>query len=171
MEGLFHLYANRCQLRNSIYLLNHYTAGVILFGERNIMRRHSLPRVMLVFSTLICSDLKKKSNFYEKRLICICKVWCMTAWGFGLTNLYKSHSFSLIFSKDFLKIFKSLWWKRKHNKIQQNFFFFHYRLTSACTKLSSPLWMLAGCTGNYWSVILCCRSEILLCYCMWCCFK
>ncbi|CAL8324290.1 unnamed protein product [Gadus morhua 'NCC'] len=44
MEGLFHLNANQCQRGQSIYLLNHYTAGVILFGERDQMRQHSLPR-------------------------------------------------------------------------------------------------------------------------------
>ena len=72
MEGLFHLNANQCQRGQSIYLLNHYTAGVILFGERDQMRQHSLPRVMLVFNPLTCPDFKK--TVIKNRLICICKV-------------------------------------------------------------------------------------------------
>lgn len=59
MEGLLHLYANQLNLGQTIYVMNHYTAGVILFGEGEEVRKHSLRGVMLVFIPLICSDLQK----------------------------------------------------------------------------------------------------------------
>ncbi|KAF3836284.1 hypothetical protein F7725_028842 [Dissostichus mawsoni] len=34
IECLFHIHAHKCELGTRIYILNHYTAGVILFGER-----------------------------------------------------------------------------------------------------------------------------------------
>lgn len=36
---------------NTIYILNHYTAGVILFGARSQLRRHGLSKVMCIFMT------------------------------------------------------------------------------------------------------------------------
>ena len=47
MEGLLHDTANINHLENTIYILHHYTAGVILFGIREHIRRHSLSKVTL----------------------------------------------------------------------------------------------------------------------------
>ncbi|XP_030266519.1 uncharacterized protein LOC115577771 [Sparus aurata] len=44
MEGLFHVYAKRFNLGRSVLILNHYTAGVILFGTPDKVRQHSLRR-------------------------------------------------------------------------------------------------------------------------------
>ncbi|KAF3846402.1 hypothetical protein F7725_003480 [Dissostichus mawsoni] len=35
----------KCELGTRIYILNHYTAGVILFGEREEVRRHTLSKI------------------------------------------------------------------------------------------------------------------------------
>ncbi|KAF3833401.1 hypothetical protein F7725_024605 [Dissostichus mawsoni] len=41
----FHIHAHQCELGTRIYILNHYTAGVILFGEREEVRRHTLSKI------------------------------------------------------------------------------------------------------------------------------
>ncbi|KAF3848888.1 hypothetical protein F7725_015385 [Dissostichus mawsoni] len=41
----FHIHAHKCELGTRIYILNHYTAGVILFGEREEVRRHTLSKI------------------------------------------------------------------------------------------------------------------------------
>ncbi|KAI4798480.1 hypothetical protein KUCAC02_022031 [Chaenocephalus aceratus] len=46
IEGLFHLYASQFNTGNTIYILNHYTAGIILFGERTQLSRHGLPKYL-----------------------------------------------------------------------------------------------------------------------------
>ncbi|KAG7999846.1 hypothetical protein GBF38_001902, partial [Nibea albiflora] len=46
MEGLFHLYAKQLNLGRAIFLLDHYTAGVILFGTADRVRQHSLRRLL-----------------------------------------------------------------------------------------------------------------------------
>ncbi|KAF3834545.1 hypothetical protein F7725_027103 [Dissostichus mawsoni] len=45
IECLFHIHAHQCELGTRIYILNHYTAGVILFGEREEVRRHTLSKI------------------------------------------------------------------------------------------------------------------------------
>ncbi|KAF3849403.1 hypothetical protein F7725_015900 [Dissostichus mawsoni] len=45
IECLFHIHAHKCELGTRIYILNHYTAGVILFGEREEVRRHTLSKI------------------------------------------------------------------------------------------------------------------------------
>lgn len=45
MEGLLHLFAKKLQKGNNMYILNHYTAGLILFGERSQLSRQSLRKV------------------------------------------------------------------------------------------------------------------------------
>ncbi|KAF3833239.1 hypothetical protein F7725_026904 [Dissostichus mawsoni] len=46
IEGLFHLYASQFNTGNTIYILNHYTAGIILFGQRTQLSRHGLPKYL-----------------------------------------------------------------------------------------------------------------------------
>lgn len=45
IEGLFHLAANEFEMEKTIYVMNHYTAGVILFGERAQLVRQKLSKV------------------------------------------------------------------------------------------------------------------------------
>ncbi|KAF3856406.1 hypothetical protein F7725_017129 [Dissostichus mawsoni] len=45
IECLFHIHAHKCELGTRIYILNHYIAGVILFGEREEVRRHTLSKI------------------------------------------------------------------------------------------------------------------------------
>ncbi|RVE61261.1 hypothetical protein OJAV_G00168980 [Oryzias javanicus] len=45
IEGLFHQSCNEFKMTNSIYILNHYTAGVILFGDRTELSRQRLSKV------------------------------------------------------------------------------------------------------------------------------
>ncbi|KAJ4929792.1 hypothetical protein JOQ06_018813 [Pogonophryne albipinna] len=45
IECLFHIHANKCKLGTRIYILNHYTAGVILFGKREEVRKHTLSKI------------------------------------------------------------------------------------------------------------------------------
>lgn len=56
IEGLFHVAAHKFGVLDSIYLLNHYTTGVILFGDRAQLAHHSLPKVMFMF---ICNVVIK----------------------------------------------------------------------------------------------------------------
>ncbi|XP_041832373.1 uncharacterized protein LOC121634040 [Melanotaenia boesemani] len=44
IEGILHLSAHQYKTGDSIYILNHYTAGVILFGKRDQLRRHAMPK-------------------------------------------------------------------------------------------------------------------------------
>ncbi|XP_028443388.1 uncharacterized protein LOC114561531 [Perca flavescens] len=44
IESLLHHTANDLNLGSRIYILNHYIAGVILFGKREMVRRNSLSR-------------------------------------------------------------------------------------------------------------------------------
>ncbi|XP_032365949.1 uncharacterized protein LOC116684162 [Etheostoma spectabile] len=44
IESLFHHTVNDLNLGRRIYILNHYVAGVILFGKREVVRRNSLSR-------------------------------------------------------------------------------------------------------------------------------
>ena len=46
IQGLMHLSAYNTNVVDTIYLMDHYTAGVILFGDRAIVRRQSLPKVI-----------------------------------------------------------------------------------------------------------------------------
>ncbi|XP_049330090.1 uncharacterized protein LOC111193479 [Astyanax mexicanus] len=43
IESLLHLYAS--ETGNTAYVMNHYTTGLILFGERTRLARHTLPKV------------------------------------------------------------------------------------------------------------------------------
>ncbi|KAF7211627.1 transcript variant X2 [Nothobranchius furzeri] len=45
IECALHVIACKLDLGSKIYILNHYTAGVILFGKREMMRRHCLSKV------------------------------------------------------------------------------------------------------------------------------
>nr|XP_054604605.1 uncharacterized protein LOC129165449 [Nothobranchius furzeri] len=45
IECALHVMACKLDLGSKIYILNHYTAGVILFGKREMMRRHCLSKV------------------------------------------------------------------------------------------------------------------------------
>ncbi|CAI5697275.1 uncharacterized protein LOC109195772 isoform X2 [Oreochromis niloticus] len=45
IESLLHHWAIRLNLGNNIYIMNHYTSGVILYGERELIRRQSLSKV------------------------------------------------------------------------------------------------------------------------------
>ncbi|XP_016405730.1 uncharacterized protein LOC107738494 isoform X1 [Sinocyclocheilus rhinocerous] len=45
IEALFHIAANELEMGNSIYILDHYTAGVNLFGERPQLARQSLSKI------------------------------------------------------------------------------------------------------------------------------
>ncbi|XP_034053215.1 uncharacterized protein LOC117533535 [Gymnodraco acuticeps] len=45
IEGVFHVAADKFAVLNKMYLLNHYTASVILFGDRTQLISHSLPKV------------------------------------------------------------------------------------------------------------------------------
>ncbi|XDV34076.1 hypothetical protein PO909_004282 [Leuciscus waleckii] len=45
IEGLFHLAVNQLEMGSSIYILNHYTAWVILHGESSQLVLHSLSKV------------------------------------------------------------------------------------------------------------------------------
>lgn len=47
IEGLLQDMVNQYNLANTVYILNHYTAGVILFGEREQIRRQSLTKVCM----------------------------------------------------------------------------------------------------------------------------
>ncbi|CAB1427546.1 unnamed protein product, partial [Pleuronectes platessa] len=47
IEGLLQLEANQLQDGKNLYILNHYTAGVILFGMRELVARQSLSKVNL----------------------------------------------------------------------------------------------------------------------------
>ena len=46
IQGLMHLSAYNTNVVDTIYLMDHYTAGVNLFGDRAIVRRQSLPKVI-----------------------------------------------------------------------------------------------------------------------------
>ncbi|XP_030581573.1 uncharacterized protein LOC115777745 [Archocentrus centrarchus] len=45
IECLLHQCAIQLNLGNTVYVMNHYTSGVILFGKREMIRRHSLSKV------------------------------------------------------------------------------------------------------------------------------
>ncbi|KAI4799875.1 hypothetical protein KUCAC02_016414 [Chaenocephalus aceratus] len=45
IECLFHIHAHKCELGTRIYILNHYSAGVILFGKREEVRKHTLSKI------------------------------------------------------------------------------------------------------------------------------
>ncbi|XP_034059010.1 uncharacterized protein LOC117537777 [Gymnodraco acuticeps] len=40
-----HIHAHKCELGTRIYILNHYSAGVILFGKREEVRKHTLSKI------------------------------------------------------------------------------------------------------------------------------
>ncbi|XP_034414888.1 uncharacterized protein LOC117748879 [Cyclopterus lumpus] len=44
IKGVFQIAANELQMGTSIYILNHFTAGVILFGDREHVARHCLSK-------------------------------------------------------------------------------------------------------------------------------
>ncbi|XP_045919921.1 uncharacterized protein LOC123979855 [Micropterus dolomieu] len=46
IEALFHVAAHTFSVVDTIYLMSHYTAGGILFGERTELPRHSLPKLI-----------------------------------------------------------------------------------------------------------------------------
>ncbi|XP_060889321.1 uncharacterized protein LOC132961604 isoform X2 [Labrus mixtus] len=85
MEGLFHLYANELHLGNTIYILNYFTAGIILFGKRDQRSRHSLsrfifPEISSVFLVDLMAnkleeaesahDAKRLRDYLKMRAIC-----------------------------------------------------------------------------------------------------
>ncbi|XP_062267668.1 uncharacterized protein LOC133973671 [Platichthys flesus] len=45
IECLLHHFSNELHLERMIYILNHYTAGVILFGNREQIRRNTLSKI------------------------------------------------------------------------------------------------------------------------------
>ncbi|XP_034058258.1 uncharacterized protein LOC117537216 [Gymnodraco acuticeps] len=45
IECLFHIHAHKCELGTRIYILNHYSAGVILFGKREEVMKHTLSKI------------------------------------------------------------------------------------------------------------------------------
>ncbi|KAJ4926173.1 hypothetical protein JOQ06_008356 [Pogonophryne albipinna] len=45
IECLFHIHAHKCERGTRIYILNHYSAGVILFGKREEVRKHTLSKI------------------------------------------------------------------------------------------------------------------------------
>ncbi|XP_024121040.1 uncharacterized protein LOC112142033 isoform X2 [Oryzias melastigma] len=47
IEGLFHQSSNEFKTTNSVYVLNHYTAGVILHGDRTELSRHRLSKYIV----------------------------------------------------------------------------------------------------------------------------
>ncbi|XP_052394646.1 uncharacterized protein LOC127942748 isoform X1 [Carassius gibelio] len=47
IEALFHIAASELEIGNSIYILNHYMAGVILFGEKPQLARQKLSKINL----------------------------------------------------------------------------------------------------------------------------
>ena len=53
IHGLMHLSAYTYNVVDTIYLMDHYTAGVILFGDRATIHRHSLPKV--ICSVSVCA--------------------------------------------------------------------------------------------------------------------
>ncbi|XP_026012681.1 uncharacterized protein LOC113015007 isoform X3 [Astatotilapia calliptera] len=46
IECALHEIAGKLDLGSKVYILNHYTAGVILFGKREMMRRHCLSKYL-----------------------------------------------------------------------------------------------------------------------------
>lgn len=48
IQALYHLSAYRHNVVDTIYLLDHYAAGVILFGVRAALHRQSLPKVLSI---------------------------------------------------------------------------------------------------------------------------
>ena len=46
IEGLFHVAAHTFNVVDTVYIMNHYSAGGILFSDRTELPRHSLPKVM-----------------------------------------------------------------------------------------------------------------------------
>lgn len=64
---IFHLSASQFNIGKTMYILNHYTAGVILFGERTELRRHSLSKVMWVFMPFyLATPCEAKIIFYHE---------------------------------------------------------------------------------------------------------
>ena len=53
IQGLLHLSAFTYNVVDTIYLMDYYTAGVLLFGDRATTRRHTLPKV--ICSVYVCA--------------------------------------------------------------------------------------------------------------------
>nr|XP_020481286.1 uncharacterized protein LOC109975125 isoform X3 [Labrus bergylta] len=93
MEGLFHLYANELHLGNTIYILNDFTAGIILFGKRDQRSRHSLPRFIFpeISSVFLVDPMANKLEEAEsahaaKRLRDYLKMRAMAGMTGGLSD-------------------------------------------------------------------------------------
>ncbi len=54
---------NNSKQGNKIYILDHYTAGVVVHGERDQVRRFSLPKVKMIFNFNKYSYTTTKSLF------------------------------------------------------------------------------------------------------------
>lgn len=50
IECALHEIAGKLDLGSKVYILNHYTASVILFGKREMMRRHCLSKVINTYT-------------------------------------------------------------------------------------------------------------------------
>ncbi|XP_027132023.1 uncharacterized protein LOC113744953 [Larimichthys crocea] len=63
MEGLFHLFAKQLNLGRAIFLLDHYTAGVILFGTSDRVRQHSLRKYTGSYWSVVVTSSAKSAVF------------------------------------------------------------------------------------------------------------
>ncbi|CAK6964417.1 uncharacterized protein LOC115582046 isoform X2 [Scomber scombrus] len=68
IQGLFHSSACKFNVVDSIYSLNHYTAGVILFGDRTAVLRQSLSKVTREISAAIETETRQQSE---------CQLWTL----------------------------------------------------------------------------------------------
>ena len=64
IHGLMHLSAYTHNVVDTIYLMDHYTAGVILSGDRATVRRQSLPKVICSVSVCACDGMLCDGNTY-----------------------------------------------------------------------------------------------------------
>ncbi|XP_034071046.1 uncharacterized protein LOC117545401 isoform X1 [Gymnodraco acuticeps] len=100
IECLFHIHAHKCELGTRIYILNHYSAGVILFGKREEVRKHTLSKyINAEESTVYLADparnsaeqaesdnaANKCSDYFKMRRTCCSKTdWVDIKWKRGV---------------------------------------------------------------------------------------
>ncbi|XP_028988701.1 uncharacterized protein LOC114845072 isoform X2 [Betta splendens] len=65
IEGLFHVAAHKLNILSKIYILNHYTAGAILFGDRTQLSHYSLPKVNLSNYQAVLSFVLVNNNHWK----------------------------------------------------------------------------------------------------------
>lgn len=65
IESLLHVAAHALGVMDTFYILNHYSAGVILFGDRTELPRQSLPKVMDIFVAILCHYKMNEQNFHS----------------------------------------------------------------------------------------------------------